>query len=92
MPLRRLLCLPVVALALVPAAPAAADQAIAEIGRQSPAAAYGGWQAWSRYDMWVNPSHKGELLDYATQLIAVQQIDGTNGAHRVKDGPAVRSA
>jgi hypothetical protein len=50
MPLRRLLTLPVLALALVPAAPAAADQAVAEIGRQSPVAAYGGWQAWSRYD------------------------------------------
>ena len=50
MSLRRLLSIPVLALALVPAAPAAADQAIAEIGRQSPVAAYGGWQAWSRYD------------------------------------------
>jgi hypothetical protein len=50
MPLRRLLPCALLALALVPAAPAAADQAIAEIGRQSPVAAYGGWQAWSRYD------------------------------------------
>jgi hypothetical protein len=37
-------------LALVPAAPASADQAIAEIGRESPIAAYGGWQAWSAFD------------------------------------------
>jgi hypothetical protein len=37
-------------LALVPAAPASADQAIAEIGRESPIAAYGGWQAWSTFD------------------------------------------
>jgi len=37
-------------LALVPAAPASADQAIAEIGRESPVAAYGGWQAWSAFD------------------------------------------
>ena len=36
--------------ALVVAAPAAADQAIAEIGRESPVAAYGGWQAWSAFD------------------------------------------
>jgi hypothetical protein len=50
MPLRRLLPLAALALALVPAAPAAADQAVAEIGRQSPVAAYGGWAAWSRYD------------------------------------------
>ena len=35
---------------LVPAAPAAADQAIAEIDRQAPVAAYAGWEAWSRYD------------------------------------------
>ncbi|HEY5950326.1 MAG TPA: carboxypeptidase regulatory-like domain-containing protein [Kofleriaceae bacterium] len=34
-------------------------------------------QAWSRYDNWINPSHKGELLDYAAQLIAVQQADGS---------------
>ena len=50
MPLRRLLPCAALALALVPAAPAAADQAIAEIDRQSPVAAYGGWEAWSRYD------------------------------------------
>jgi hypothetical protein len=45
MPLRRLLPCALLALALVPAAPAAADQAIAEIARQSPVAAHGGWQA-----------------------------------------------
>jgi hypothetical protein len=38
------------ALALVPAAPASADQAVAEIGRESPVAAYSGWQAWSAFD------------------------------------------
>jgi hypothetical protein len=38
------------ALALIAAAPASADQAIAEIGRQGPIAAYGGWQAWSAFD------------------------------------------
>jgi hypothetical protein len=37
-------------LALVPAAPASADQAIAELGRESPIAAYGGWHAWSAFD------------------------------------------
>jgi hypothetical protein len=37
-------------LALIPAAPASADQAIAEIGRESPVAAYSGWQAWSSFD------------------------------------------
>jgi hypothetical protein len=50
MSLRRLLPVPVLALALVPAAPAAADQAVAEIGRAAPVAAYGGWEAWSSYD------------------------------------------
>ena len=50
MSLRRLLPVPVLALALVPAAPAAADQAVAEIARQAPVAAYAGWEAWSRYD------------------------------------------
>jgi hypothetical protein len=37
-------------LALISAAPAAADQPIAEIGRESPVAAYGGWEAWSAFD------------------------------------------
>ena len=50
MSLRRLLPVPVLALALVPAAPAAADQAVAEIARHTPVAAYGGWEAWPRYD------------------------------------------
>ena len=50
MSLRRLLPVPVLVLALVPAAPAAADQAVAEIGRAAPVAAYGGWEAWSSYD------------------------------------------
>jgi squalene-hopene/tetraprenyl-beta-curcumene cyclase len=34
-------------------------------------------QAWSRYDMWINPSHKTELLSYAEQLIGVQHGDGS---------------
>jgi hypothetical protein len=42
--------LALVALLVVPAAPAVADQAIAELGRESPVAASGGWEAWSRYD------------------------------------------
>jgi hypothetical protein len=50
MTFRRALGLSALALALIPAAPAAADQAVAEIDRQAPVAAYGGWQAWSRYD------------------------------------------
>jgi hypothetical protein len=37
-------------LALVPAAPASADKAIAELGRETPIAAYGGWEAWSAFD------------------------------------------
>jgi hypothetical protein len=50
MTFRRLLCLPALALVLLPAAPAAADQAVVAIDRQAPVAAYGGWAAWSRYD------------------------------------------
>jgi hypothetical protein len=50
MTLRRLLPLSVLVAALVPAAPAAADQAVAEVGRPAPVAAYGGWEAWSRYE------------------------------------------
>ena len=50
MTLRRLLPLSVLALAFVPVAPAAADQAVAEMARQAPVAAYGGWEAWSTYD------------------------------------------
>jgi hypothetical protein len=50
MTLRRLLPLAALALALVAAAPAAADQVVAQIARQSPVAGYGGWQAWSSYD------------------------------------------
>lgn len=34
-------------------------------------------QAWSRFDMWINGSHKDELLSYGEQLIAVQQPDGS---------------
>jgi hypothetical protein len=40
----------VAALALIAAAPAAADQPIAELGRDAPVAAYGGWEAWSSFD------------------------------------------
>ena len=50
MPLRPLLPLFALALALVPTAPAADDQAVAELGRQSPVAGYAGWEAWSRFD------------------------------------------
>jgi hypothetical protein len=59
MSLRRLLSLPVLALGLAPAAPAAADQAVAEIARESPVAAYGGWEAWSRFDQ---PSGRYTLM------------------------------
>ncbi|HEY5928574.1 MAG TPA: Ig-like domain-containing protein, partial [Kofleriaceae bacterium] len=34
-------------------------------------------QAWSRYDTWVNASHKAELLRYAEELIGVQVTDGS---------------
>jgi hypothetical protein len=50
MSLRRLLPVAVLAAALVPTAPAGADQAVAEIARQAPVAAYAGWEAWSSYD------------------------------------------
>jgi hypothetical protein len=50
MSLRRLLPVAVLALGLVPAAPAGADQAVAEIAREAPVAAYAGWEAWSSYD------------------------------------------
>jgi len=40
----------VAALALIAAAPAAGDQPIAELGRDTPVAAYGGWEAWSAFD------------------------------------------
>ena len=50
MSLRRFLPCAALALALVPAAPAAADQAVAEIGRAAPVAGYGGWEAWSKFD------------------------------------------
>lgn len=50
MSLRRLLPVAVLALGLVPAASAGADQAVAEMARQAPVAAYAGWEAWSSYD------------------------------------------
>jgi hypothetical protein len=34
-------------------------------------------QAWSRYDMWINGSHKAELLRYAEELIGLQRQDGS---------------
>jgi hypothetical protein len=46
----RMLVPAVAALALIGAAPSAADQPIAELGRDAPVAAYGGWQAWSSFD------------------------------------------
>jgi hypothetical protein len=46
----RMLVPAVAALALIAAAPSAADQPIAELGRDAPVAAYGGWQAWSSFD------------------------------------------
>ena len=42
MSLRRLLPVAALALALVPGAPAGADQAVAEMARQAPVAAYAG--------------------------------------------------
>jgi hypothetical protein len=50
MSVRTLVAPALAALALISAAPAAADQAIAEIGRESPIAAHGGWEAWSAFD------------------------------------------
>jgi hypothetical protein len=50
MSLRRLLPVAILALALVPTAPAGADQAVAEMARQGPVAAYAGWEAWSSYN------------------------------------------
>lgn len=47
--LRRAVGLAVV-LCVVPAAPALADDAIAELGREGRVAGYGGWSAWSSYD------------------------------------------
>jgi hypothetical protein len=48
----RRLCPAVLALALVlvPAATAAADQPVAELLRDAPLAGYGGWEAWSAFD------------------------------------------
>lgn len=34
-------------------------------------------QAWSRYDMWINASHKADLLRYGEELIGLQQPDGS---------------
>ena len=39
-----------IAIALLAATPALADEAIAELGREAPVAGYGGWKAWSRFD------------------------------------------
>jgi hypothetical protein len=50
MSLSRLAACALVALVAIPATPALADQTIAELGRQSPIAAYHGWVAWSRFD------------------------------------------
>lgn len=34
-------------------------------------------QAWSRYDMWINATHKPQLLQYGEELIRLQQADGS---------------
>jgi hypothetical protein len=46
----RTLATALLVLAVLPAAPALADQAVAELSRQSPIAAYKGWEAWSSYE------------------------------------------
>jgi hypothetical protein len=46
----RTLATALLVLAVLPATPALADQAVAELSRQSPIAAYKGWEAWSSYD------------------------------------------
>ena len=46
----RVLTLAALLLALLPAAPAVADQALADLGREAPVAGYGGWSAWSSFD------------------------------------------
>ena len=85
MPLRRLLPCALLALALVPAAPAAADQAIAEIGRQSPVAAYGGWQARSRYDA---ATHRYTLMLQAPgQPAAPARLSSSSRPFDVSLGP-----
>ena len=85
MPLRRLLPCALLALALVPAAPAAADQAIAEIARQSPVAAYGGWQAWSRYD---DATHRYTLMLQAPgQPAAAARLSSSSRPFDVSLGP-----
>jgi hypothetical protein len=85
MPLRRLLPCALLALALVPAAPAATDQAIAEIGRQSPVAAYGGWQAWSRYD---DATHRYTLMLQAPgQPAAAARLSSSSRPFDVSLGP-----
>jgi squalene-hopene/tetraprenyl-beta-curcumene cyclase len=34
-------------------------------------------QAWARYDQWIDGQRGGELLKYATELVALQQQDGS---------------
>src|SRR5438094_303097 len=50
MSLPRTLALALVALAILPATSALADQPVAELTRDAPVAGYGGWEAWSRFD------------------------------------------
>ena len=86
MPLRRLLPCAALALALVPAAPAAADQAVAEIGRAAPVAGYGGWEAWSRFDERHRPLHAhaarprasgGARTPLSSSIAAVRRLAGS---------------
>ena len=99
MSLRRLLPLCILALALVPAARATADQAEAEIGRQTPVAAYGGWEAWSSYDgatgrytlMVAAPGQPAAPIGDIDLVAPVRRLDGPGSQQERGDRlPALR--
>ncbi|HSD90717.1 MAG TPA: carboxypeptidase regulatory-like domain-containing protein, partial [Kofleriaceae bacterium] len=53
----------------------ALDMGVTAGGRVTGAAFQG--SAWARYDMWINPSHKQELMQYTDELLSLQQQDGS---------------
>src|SRR5262245_8281354 len=45
-------------------------------GGRTTGAAFEG-QAWARYDQWIDGQRTGELVKYATELVGLQQQDGS---------------
>ena len=74
-----------IAIALLAATPALADEAIAELGREAPVAGYGGWEAWSRYD--EGPARYTLMLRAPDDAVTQAPIPASSEPFDVSLGP-----